>query len=163
MPVKHIPPASPYRRALSNTFKLINDNFINLDGRIDAVIEAGLPPYAFEKVSAVDISGTDDAGAIDVVTLTTPTLPAGTYELGYSFQVTFASKDKPVFFKLAGTFPDSLYFANGSSANNANHINRAYFYPKDYAGGIVTMTLKMYKTSGVTTADFADLFIRRVA
>ena len=163
MPVKHIPPAGPYRRALSNAFTLINDNFINLDGRMDEVIEAGLPPYAFQKESAVDIPGTDEGGAITVVTMTTPTLPAGSYELGYAFQVAFDSKDKPVFFKLEGTFPDAAYFANAAGSNNAYHINRTYFYPKDYAGGIVTMTLKMYKTSGVTTVDFADLFIRRVA
>jgi len=156
MAFKKVPPASSHRRALANAFDVINQNF--------AEVEANdLSPYYFEKVSGVVITGTDEGSATTVIELITPSLPAGTYHLGYSLQVTYSAKNSEGYFKLDGTFPDTHFFSEAATDNTALHRNRYYAYPKVFGGGIVTMQLKMYMPLNTLTADFADLFIMRVA
>lgn len=145
---------------------LVDQNFIDLDDRVEALAVAGLPEYYFAKDSGVVVTGTNAGSATKVVELITPVLPAGTYHLGYSFQITFGAKGNEAFFKLDGTFPDTDYFTDIASDNalSALHRNRLYAYPKVFAGGVATLQLMMYMSGGVSlTADFADLFIQRVA
>ena len=138
----------------------INENFNDLDARIDALVA---PEYEFIKVSNIAVIS-EDAGTPDVIaTLVTPELPAGVYEIGYAFQASFSTKDSPVFFKLGGTSPDALFFALAPGTNDADHVNKVYFYPTTFDGGVFTVTLNMYKVDIVDiTVNYADLFLRRV-
>ena len=116
------------------------------------------------KASAVPVTATDEIGAQTVVSLVTPSLPAGLYMIDYAFQVTFSEKNKLMHFGLKGTFPDAELFGGAVTDNTELHANRRYGYPKQFAGGVVTMDLVMYKDPTMTSlvADFADVFIQRV-
>ena len=116
----------------------------------------------FEKVSAVALTATSDASPQTIVTMTTPTLEAGDYTIIYSFQVTHSGKNQPLFFRTAGTYADTDYFANSASDTDELHVNRLYGYPKEHAGGPITLTLQMYKPVGAATIDFADVMISRI-
>ena len=116
----------------------------------------------FEKVSAVNITATSDASPQTVVTMTTPSLPAGDYNIAYSFQATHGTKNQPLFFKTGGTFSDAAYFSNSAADADENVQNRLYGFPKTFAGGVITLELLMYKTTGATVIDFADVIVSRV-
>ena len=115
-----------------------------------------------EKVSAVAITATSDAAPQTVVTMTTGVLPVGTYNIGYSFQVTHSAKNQPMYFKLDGTYADANYFSNTAGDSDELNKNRAYFYPKEHAGGSIIISLLMYKPVGGATIDFADVVVHRV-
>ena len=112
------------------------------------------------KVNAVDITATSDASPQTVISLTTPTLEDGFYMVGYSFQVTHGAKNQPLYFRVGGTLEDAAFFSNTAGDNDELHKNRAYFYPKQLSGSVL-LTLEMYKPTGSTTIDFADVFVSR--
>ena len=102
----------------------------------------------------------------EVITMTTPVLEAGTYMIGYSFQVDFnGSKNKPMFFQLTGTYGDPTEFAEVAGDSDADHKNRLYGFPKDWAGGAITVGLNMKKDPGLgqLDCDFVDVSVHRVA
>ena len=115
----------------------------------------------FAKVSAVTITATSDASPQTIVTMTTPALEAGDYNIAYSFQVTHSAKNQPLYFKTGGTYEDSDYFANSVSDNDELHTNRLYGFPKEHAGGAITLSLLMYKPVGTAVVDFADVIVSR--
>jgi len=121
-----------------------------------------LVSFNTEKASAVVITATNDSPAQTVVSLVTPSLPVGTYMLGYMFQITHSAKNQPLYFKTSGTYSDAAYFSNSASDNDELHVNRFYAYPIQWAGGVVTLELDMYKPVGGATVDFVDLVITRV-
>lgn len=116
----------------------------------------------FEKVSAVNLAATSDASPQTVVTMTTPLLEAGDYNIVYSFQATHSAKNQPLFFKTGGTYADAAYFANSAGDNDELHVNRLYGFPKEHAGGAITLSLLMYKPTGTAVIDFADVVVSRV-
>lgn len=116
------------------------------------------------KVSAVPITATTSGAPQTVVTMTTPELAVGTYMIAYSFQVTHGAQNRPLFFKLSGTYPDAAYFVNESSGNNQLNMNRLYGYPTDLvAPGVITLSLDMYEATASATIDFADVWVNRIA
>ena len=115
------------------------------------------------KASNVIITATTSGAPQTVVTMTTPILPAGTYNIVYAWQATFLARDKPLYFKLGGTFADAAFFANAAGTNTALHVNRLYGYPKVFAGGAITVSLEMYDPQADVVVDFADVVISRVA
>jgi len=101
----------------------------------------------------------------EVVTLTTPVLPAGTYEIGYSFSLDFnGQKNKSCFYRIDGTYGDSIEHSLTAEAN-ADHKNKYYLFPKVFAGGVITLAVSMRKDPGITKmdVDFIDVMVRRVA
>ena len=116
-----------------------------------------------EKSSGVAITATTSGAPQTVVTMTTASLAAGTYNIGYAFQVTHSAKNQPLYFKLDGTYADTNFFANAAGDSDELNKNRAYFYPKEHAGGVITLSLVMYKPTGGATIDFADIVASRVA
>ena len=116
----------------------------------------------FEKATAVAITATSDASPQTVVTMTTPSLPAGDYMITYSFQATHSGKNQPMFYKIDGTYADANYFSNAASDNDQLHVNRLYGFPKAHAGGVITMTLLVYKPTGTVVCDFADVICTRI-
>ena len=119
--------------------------------------------FETQNESAVAITATTSGAPQTVITLTTAALTAGTYMLGYSFQVTHAAQNRPLFFKISGTYADAAYFVNESSGNNQLNLNRAYMYPKSHAGGQITLALDMYEATATATIDLVDVFVHRVA
>ena len=115
------------------------------------------------KATAVAVSATADPGD-EVVSLTTPVLPAGEYTLFYAFQVTFAERNQPLFYKLTGDKADADWFSEEASANNALHRNFTYGYPFTHAGGALTIGLNFYRDVQLSSAtvDFVDLMVKRV-
>ena len=101
----------------------------------------------------------------EVVTLTTPILEAGIYMIAYSFQVDFnGTKDKSMFFQVTGTFGDTTEFAETAGDKDGDHKNRAYSFPKTWAGGAITIGLDMRKEAdlGQLDCDFVDVSVFRV-
>jgi len=118
--------------------------------------------YDTAKAAGIAITATTEGSPQTVVTLTTPNLPAGKYNIGYSWQATFQGKDRPLFFKIGGTLADAAFFSNAPGVNNALVYNRAYFFPKDYVGGVVTLSLEMYDPLAQAVVDFVDVSIARL-
>ena len=114
------------------------------------------------KVSGVSITATTEGTPQTVVTVTTESLPAGMYTLMYAWQATFLAKDRPLYFKIGGTYADANFFSNAPSGNNELRINRLYGYPKEHAGGPITLSLEMYDPLAQAVVDFADVVVRRV-
>jgi len=116
-----------------------------------------------EKASGVAVTATTSGAPQTVVTMTTPILPAGTYNIAYAWQATFLARDKPLYFKLGGTFADAEFFSNAAGTNTALHVNRLYGYPKVFAGGAMTVSLEMYDPLADAVVDFCDVVVSRVA
>ena len=119
--------------------------------------------FGTSKAVNQTITATTSGAPQTIVTLTTPSLPAGKYNIAYSFQVTFGERNKQIYYKTGGTYADALFFAMSSRENDELHLNHSYFFPKDFAGGVITISLEMYYPSGAATViDFADVFVTRV-
>ena len=126
--------------------------------------DAGLA-FNSAKASAVVVTATTDPMQ-EVVTMTTGDLPAGKYMLGYSFELNFNNnKNKPAYFSMGGTYGSATKFAVIATDVTADDLNRYYSFPKDHAGGPITISLLFQKDSGtdVQTVDFADVMVMRVA
>ena len=119
---------------------------------------------SFNTVKAVDvaITATTSGAPQTVVTMTTPSLPAGKYNIMYSWQATFAAKDRPLYFKTAGTFADDSFFSNAPGVNDALSMNRLYGFPKDHTGGSIILSLEMYDPLAEAVVDFCDVVVSRV-
>jgi hypothetical protein len=115
-----------------------------------------------QKVSAVPIGANLPGAPQTVVSLVTPSLPAGVYNVAYAWQATFLAKDRPLFFKAGGTFADAQFFSEGAGVNNALRINKLYGYPKNHGGGPITFSLEMYDPLKEAVVDFADVVVTRV-
>ena len=115
------------------------------------------------KVSAVTLTSTSAPGE-EVVALVTPSLPAGEYNISYSFQCEFSAKDKAIWFGLTGDKADASMFTVASTGSDELHKNRLYGYPFTWPGGVFTAGLNFYKDATLTTAviDFADIVVNRV-
>ena len=115
------------------------------------------------KVSGVVLTSIDSGAPDTVVTMTTASLPAGTYQMYYSFQITFGLKNKTCYFKQGGTYSDAAFFAITAGDADELHKNRLYGFPKEHAGGPLTLSLEMYKIDTTAmTIDFADVVLVRV-
>ena len=115
-----------------------------------------------EKVSNIAITATASGAPQTVITMVTPVLPAGIYNVAYSWTATFQAKDRPLFFRLAGTFLDAVFYSNGCGQNDALNLNRLYGFPKDHPGGAITIELQMYDPHAEAVVDFCDVVVTRV-
>lgn len=116
--------------------------------------------YAFDKQTVPDLSSTFTT----VASVTVAAAPAGTYEVGYAFEVDFNSdKNKPMYFRMGGTYGSVTEFSEVAEAN-ADKKNRHYMFPKVFAGGALTVSLDMRKDVSIGTLDvnFVDVIIKRV-
>ena len=116
--------------------------------------------YVFDKQTILDLGSTFQT----VSSVTLAGAPAGTYEIGYSFEVDFnATKGKPLYFRLGGTYGDTTEFSTVAE-QDADKKNRYYTFPKVHAGGDIVVSLDMRKDATIGTLDvtFVDTIIRRV-
>lgn len=116
--------------------------------------------YHQKEADVLDIGETFQ----EVVTLTTPDLPAGVYMIAYAFEVDFnGKKDTPAFFRLGGTFGSTAEFAITAGASDGDQKNRYYGFPKEWTGGPITVSLDFKKDALITTFDinFVDVMIEK--
>ena len=116
--------------------------------------------YVFDKQVVPNLGSTFQT----VASVTLAGAPAGTYEVGYSFQIDFnGTKGKPVFFRMGGTYGDTTEFSSVAE-QDADKKNRFYMFPKVHAGGDIVVSLDMRKDATIGTLDvnFVDTIIRRV-
>ncbi len=119
-----------------------------------------IPNYFTQKASG--ITGIGDTMQ-EVVTLTTPDLPAGMYHLMYSFEVDFnGTKNTPAYFRMGGTYGAATEFAV-IAAQNVDHMNRLYGFPKDHPGGAITISLDFKTDVSQFDVDWCDVVVMRVA
>mgnify|MGYP000094094567 CR=1 FL=1 len=115
------------------------------------------------KATTVPITSTTSGAPDTIVTMTTPSLAAGLYTLYYSFQITFGDRNLVVSYKFGGTYPDVQYFEIQAKDADVLHTNVLYGYPKDHAGGPITLSLLMFKEDVTAmTIDYADVVAARV-
>ena len=120
-----------------------------------------IPRFWNQKESGITGVGTSFQ---EVITMTTPSLSAGTYMLYYSFEVDFNGERSVIAnFRMTGTYGSPTEF-DISAPTVANNLNRFYGFPKVHPGGIITFGMD-FKQTGVTQfdIDFIDVIIARMA
>ena len=115
-----------------------------------------------ERVEDVPITATTPGAPQTVVSLVKTGLPAGKYRLGYVWQATFGQRDRPLYFRLSGSFPDTAFMSNSASSNDALTINRSFSFHKEFGGGSVNIDMEMYIPQGDVSLDFCALSLERV-
>jgi len=124
-------------------------------------LDPGIESFAVAKASDIAITATS-SGAPQTAVTVTQTLSAGWYMIGYSFQATHGAKNQPLYFKTGGTYTDAAFFANSANDNDELHVNRFYAFPKEFAGGELTLSVEVYKPVGTATLDFVDVIINKL-
>ena len=118
--------------------------------------------YNFAKTSAITLT----EALLSVAVLDLPAIDAGTFELGYSFEIDFGGiKDKSVHFRLDVDGVEGTVF-DTQSDKNSNHKNRRYSYPKVRTAGPIKLELFMQKEAGLTSEiilEWCDVTIERKA
>ena len=118
--------------------------------------------FNYQKESAIAVG---DVFA-EAITMTTEVLPAGTYMIAYSFEYQLDTKDKPLTWRVTGTYGSLDEFENAVPAALAGQLkNKYYSFPKDHAGGaiIIGMDFKKDALMPSATINFLDVMIMRVA
>lgn len=119
--------------------------------------------YVKAKAAAIPVTATTEGAPQTLVTFTTGVLAAGVYSVGYSFQVTHAAKSRTFFFRVGeDSFPDARFFTETAGDSDSLNKNRAYNYPVDFPGGIVTLSLECYEPTATVIVDFVDIMLHRV-
>jgi len=102
----------------------------------------------------------------EVITITTPSLAEGKYVIGYAFELNFDSqKNQPAIFQLTGTFGSATEFSSSIGDNDVGLKNRAYWFPKDWAGGPITVGINFKKSASFSAqldVNFVDVVVRYV-
>ena len=115
-----------------------------------------------EKASAITNIGT---AYQTIVTMTTPSLPAGEYMISYSYELNFnGQKNQPAISQLIGDFAGSE-FSDSIGDNDIGDKNRAYAFPKTLTAGVYTLGIQMKKSaqfSAQLDVDFVDVMMQRV-
>jgi len=116
--------------------------------------------YNSVKASAIVLPETE----LLVASLNVTAHEAGTYELGYSFEIDFDGlKNKSTHFRADINGATGTVF-DTQSDKKSNHKNRRYSYPKDLAAGDYEMKFYMWKEAGIPeiiTLDWCDLTFER--
>ena len=116
--------------------------------------------YNTEKATSIaDIGNTFQ----NVITLTTPNLETGLYEVKFSLQYTFTTTSK--YLEVRWRVDGGAYTVLREQARFTSIPEVIdYFYPKNYAQGVHTLELEMRKedATGTLNVEFADLIFQRV-
>ena len=115
--------------------------------------------YEFDESTNISITS---GGALQSVASISLTASAGTYLIGYSFELNIVTKSQDVFFQLNGTYGDAQEFSLQAESASALK-NRYYAFPKVHPGGTLTVGLSMRGSGTNFTVVFADAFFQRVA
>lgn len=119
--------------------------------------------YNYVKASAVTNISTAYS---EVVTMTTPDLEIGIYELAYSFEANFnGQKNQPMFFRVTGTYAGAE-FSESIGDNDTGIHNRYYCYPVEITSKSDVRLALVFK-KGVSFTEqfdlnFVDVMIKRV-
>lgn len=122
-------------------------------------------PFISNKISAYAPPG-GDYPAEPSNTLTTDALPAGTYMVGYSFEIDFqGNKDKPLLFRMTGTYAGEEFVESVPAASTHGFKSRFYLFPKIVTEGeVITHGLEFQdESSAGIIIDWCDVMIYRVA
>jgi len=123
--------------------------------------------FDVSKFYTVKVADILDIGTVDqqIATLVTPSLDAGKYGIGYAFEANFnEQKNRPLIYSITGTFA-GLEFSESIGDNDVGAKSRYYAFPKDWAGGAITLGLQMRKSASFSAQldiNFADVFVRRI-
>ena len=118
-------------------------------------------------IYAAKASGILDIGDVyqTILTLTTPSLPAGEYTMGVAINAAFnEQKNRPMIWRVTGAMSVSEC-SDSIGDNDIGEKNRFYAYPKNFAGGVMTLVLEAKKSAAFSAQldiNFADLIIRRI-
>ena len=121
--------------------------------------------YNFAEAPGVPITITEEHPIFEtVVTMTTPDLPPGTYEMGANFVMNYSTKDASAFFKITGTYSVGTEFSD-AAPTDSDDTNRYYLKPIIHTGGTVTISLEVGKHTSLSTllVNYASVIVRRVA
>jgi len=116
-----------------------------------------------EKASAIL-----DIGTVfeQLVTMTTPSLEAGTYMIAFAWEGNFHDqKNRPFDTQITGTFAGEIY-SDSVGDNDVGIKTRYYAFPKVWAGGAITLGLQGRKDGSFSAQmdiEFIDVMIQRVA
>jgi len=123
--------------------------------------------YDIVKINTQKNSAILDIGTVmePLVTMTTPTLQAGTYMISFSFEANFHNqKNQPMRSQITGDFAGEVY--TDSVGDNDDGIKtRSYQFPKVWAGGPITLGLQASKSTAFAAqldVNFVDVNIMRV-
>ena len=100
---------------------------------------------------------------VNIMTLVTPSRPAGRYNLGAAWTYTFLSANRSIFTRWR--IDGGVWNENFSEPKDVSDKTATYYaYPDDYAAGSHTIEFEARKEVGGNQFDvlFADLFFQRV-
>lgn len=99
-------------------------------------------------------------------TLVTPNLEAGKYMIAVSWEADFnGQKNKPMISQMTGTFAGTEWYDSVGDGDDGVKT-RYYAFPKDWAGGAITVGLQVKKDPLFTAnldLNFIDVMVNRVA
>jgi len=123
--------------------------------------------YDIVKINTQKNSAILDIGTVmePLVTMTTPTLQAGTYIISFSFEANFHDqKNQPMYSQVTGDFAGDIY--SDSIGDNDNGIKTRYYgFPKVWVGGPITLGLQASKAAGFGAqldVNYVDVNVMRV-
>ena len=113
------------------------------------------------------VSGIIDIGTVNqqIITFSTPSLDPGLYLIGYAFEAAFnEQKNQPLIYSLTGTYAGAE-FSLSIGDNDIGEVNNFYSFPKQWAGGVITIGLQARKSASFAQQldiTFADVFVKRI-
>ena len=143
----------------ANTADRVGQNLVDIGEKLQAVET----PMKFVKESNIILPETNP---LLIATLDAGTIVAGTYLIGYSFEINFnGARNKEAHFRLditdgSGTLTGTEF--DIQTDNRSNFKNRTYFYPKVLPSGPYKLEFYMYKETGITeefVLEWCDLML----
>jgi len=121
-------------------------------------------PYVDNKV--LDYAVPDAYTGTPANTVTTDPLPAGTYELGFSFEANFnTKKGKALRFRFTGDYTGNEFSETVKDTDPLSFKSRYYMFPKVITeGAVITHGIEFYDAVGGQgfTIPFCDVIVKRV-
>ena len=123
--------------------------------------------FDYATVNTEKSSGITDVGDVfeQLVTMTTPDLPAGVYMIGFSWEANFnEQKNRPFETQLTGTFAGAIY-SDSVGDNDVGIKTRMYGFPKTWGGGVITLGMQGRKSASFSAqldVDYIDVMVRRI-
>ena len=119
------------------------------------------------SVDSASASGILNIGTTyqEVVTITTPDLPAGKYLFAYAYELGFnGQKNQPCISQVTGHFASQEY-SDSIGDNDVGDLANSYGYPFTHAGGVITTGIQMRKSASFAAqldVSYIDIVINRI-
>jgi len=116
--------------------------------------------YNFEKVTNILNIGTTFTSIVSL----TATIPAATYQFGFSMSYVFPNATNSVQFRFSLDGGTNWFTFTVEAKDTTDNLPFVYLFPIDYAGGTPTVVLEARKEGGTQSFNvlFADIWLQQL-